>query len=531
MAEQPVDPRTLLQQVRSKDPMYGLCNARQITEEGCDWVKYACDPFHDLQLDNLKGFPDVATEPTVIVKVRQAIQVTAPPDQDQSKNWDCHIVLSPIDWAKPNGIGGTTAPDTGYNMTALHAPQGQATAVPPVGAGFLAPGGVSGQTHTGRLDGLLINSVPSDSNLGANMTYTPAHCPMTSAAGYQLQQINLDEFLDFDETDLGVYRLLYSGFEVVNTTAQIRKQGAVTVYEYGNSFETAQCHGDWEKIPTSTPYVSSECRATNVFRSPPNTLAEAKIMPGSHTWAAQEGCYCTAKFQTDNPFQGVTQRNYILQQNNPTAPSLSGYGQGGVGVYPYGSFASMGLISSEMENHTPATHFSRMSTTGAYFTGLSPETTFIITWRVGLERLPAANKPTFLALAQPSASYDPNALVLYNLICNSLPPGCPQGYNDAGRWFSMVSNVAKKVIPQAFPLVPAAQMMLGAMGRPGVAAAISTADKAARTIQAARQASKGAKPGSKPQNVPAIKNWGAPGQKGNKGVQQFSQMSGSGTGR
>lgn len=506
---------------RGKDPMHGLCESRQITPEACDWVKLAVDPFHDLQLDNLKGYPDLSTEPTVVVKVRQAIEISAPTTLAPGTNWDCHIVLSPIDWAKPNGtgVGGVD----GYNRIARSSPQGS-TVPPEIGAGVYSLGAGEGLQETARLDGLLINSVPAGSGLGpeSDKTFTPQHCPTVDAGGYHLQNINLDKYLDYDETDLGVYRLVYSGFEVVNTTAQISKQGACTVYEYGQSYEMATCR--------SGDFSEERSYPVNYFRSPPNTIAEAKIMPGAHTWAAQEGAYCVSKFQTENPFQAATQRNYIINQNNATAGPTSGYGQG-TGGFTQGSFASFGIDNSNYE-HTPASHFSRMNTTGAYFTGLSPETTLFVTWRVGIERLPAANKPTFLALASPSAAFDPAAIVLYNLICQHLPPGVPQGYNDAGKWFQMIANVARRVIPKAFPLVGAAQAILTSLGHVNTAktvgmmgeAALSAATRANARNTAAQKLQKAARGrnGSGGQKK-ATPNFGAPGAK-TRGVQSFSQM-------
>jgi hypothetical protein len=557
-------PQQLMAAVRSKDPMHGLCSSRQITDEGCDWLKFALDPFHDLQLDSLKGYPDVTTEPTVIVKVRQAIEISAPKDLPAG-NWDCHIALSPIDWARPNGFVTEVASGiNGYNAMAETYPQG-AGAGAPAGQinqiGDLAGGG-TGKGVTGRLDGLVINSVPAGASDGGDMTFTPGHMPLKAAAGYACENIVLDNYLDFDATDLGVYRLVYSGFEVVNTTAQIYKQGAVTVYEYGHSFENAQATVPWDKNAAAVPPASQtmfNSLATNQFRSPPNTIAEAKIMPGAHTWAAQDGCYCTSKFLGDNPFQGTTNRNYIIQQNQESAGVDSGYGNTQIGN-TVGSFVSPGFIGNINSQivgtlndqdyggkpgatAAPSTHFSRMSTAGAYFTGLSKETTLFVTWRVGLERLPAANKPTFLALAQPSATYDPQALLLYNLIANHLPPGCPQGWNDLGRWFNTIASIAKRVIPGAFPLVSTAQMILHGLGAVNHAKSLPDAVRgaqqayqlvrgngtpraAARVIQTAARAKQGNGRGKA-----AVQNFGHPQGNGGRrskqgrGVQQFAQMS------
>lgn len=558
-------PQQLVSAVRSKDPMHGLCSSRQITDEGCDWLKFALDPFHDLQLDNLRGYPDVNTEPTVIVKVRQAIELSAPAGLPANTNWDCHIVLSPIDWAKPNGnVTNVNTQDAGYNVAAQVHPQGKGAGYP---AGQIEQvGAASGNVNavTSRLDGLVINSVPAGLPNDGDMTFTPGHCPSVPAGGYSVENINLDKYLDYDTTDLGVYRLVYSGFEVVNTTAQIYKQGAVTVYEYGHSYENAQATIPFSEVADSTGQstVVPNSLATNQFRSPPNTIAEAKIMPGAHTWAAQDGCYCTAKFQGDNPFQSVTNRNYIIQQNNSKAGSASGYLK--TNANTVGSFISPGFLGPYVTptivgttnasyggnpgmTAAPATHFSRMTTAGAYFTGLSPQTTLFVTWRVGIERLPAANKPTFLALAQPSATFDPNALLLYNLIANHLPPGCPQGWNDLGKWFNTIANVAKRVIPAAFPLVSTAQMILNGLGAVQQAKALPDVVRGAQQVYALVRGGVGN--GGKPrvpaaqviqaaarrrlaqkQQKPALQNFGQPvmpggGRRRGNRVQQFSQMS------
>ena len=498
--------------VRAKDPMTELCKNRLITSEACDWVKSALDPFHDLQLDSLRGYPDVSTEPTVVVKVRQAATITAPAGLIPGEPWDCHIALSPIDFspALASPVRGARVTPFGVSNTGAEC------------AGLIDSFGFP---VTNRMDGLLINSVPSDSTNGRNMTFTPGHCPLTSTNGHQLQQINLDDYLDFDPTDLGVYRILYSGFEVVNSTAQIYKQGAVTVYEYGNSFEMgASLPAQTRTGDVSTKAVNPHSQPTTFFRSPPNTLAEAKIMPGSHSWAAQDGCYNTAKFQTTNNFQAMTRRQWAMCQNNSEAGSDSGYSPSQAD----GSFISdytLGLINIGTTTGAPEqlagpTHFSQMNTTGAYFTGLSAQTTLFVTWRVGIERLPAANKPAFLALSQPSASFDPNALVLYNLVANVLPPGCPQGYNDAGKWFRWISEAAQKSIPTVYPIVRTAAMLAQGMGRPiigGALAQLSQAMRPAAEAQAAMRLQNSVRKrqqSNKPKGKAAVANWSQPTPRG-----------------
>jgi len=516
---------------RSKDPMHGLCQERLITPEACDWCKYALDPFHDQRLENLRGYPDVASEPTVVVKIRQAMTISKPPGLPPGETWDCHVALTPVDFA-PNSknVGGRATP-FGEGAT----PSQAGLVQPDANAFFFTPPSIN-SVGVARFDGCVANSVPSSATNGGNLTFTPGHMPVIGNNGYECQNLSLDDYLDFESTDLGVYRLVYSGFEVVNTTAQIYKQGAVTVYEYGNSYETGASRGT-----VATPDISppgddlfaqvGNIAPTNYFRCPPNNLSEAKIMPGSHSWAAQDGSYNTAKFQTENPFQSVTSRPYVVTQNQTEALTDGGF----VSPIPIpgrsveantgGSIISdIALGWAGYTRELPATspgpaHFSRMNTTGAYYTGLSEQTTLFVTWRVGIERLPSANKPAFLALAQPSAAFDPNALVLYNMVANILPPGCPQGYNDAGEWFRWISDAARKSIPAVYPIVRTASLMANAMGRPimgsalnGLAATMKPVaeDMAARRIQSAAAKQRNAK------SKGSVKNWSKPTPSGGK---------------
>lgn len=477
---------------RASNPLVALSDSKQVSSDARDWLTAALDPFHDYEIQDLRGFPDISTEPTVVVKMQQSIDVGAPPGV--TGNWDAHIITSPIDYSAVNAQvaeGGKF----GYNLACVSEPRGGAAR----GAGYVSAYMQSNQGTTyvlplARMDGLLINTVASGLPNGGSDTFTPTHCMEYNAAVIshsQMQQINMDAFMDFNPTDLAIYRVVYSGFEVVNTTASLNSQGACTVYEYGHNY-APMCTQDASVPGQAQQYGHS---MANYFRSPPNNLAMAKVMPGAETWEARKGCYNVAKFQDMNPFTAVGRNEWVWQQNSSMRGQDSGYltpSFDNIGNFSAGSICSNGLGLDQgiedapfafPEGVTAGHHFSRMTTTGAYFTGLSNSTTLTITWRVGIERLPAANNPQMLALSSPSAPYDPDALALYALICTRLPPGCPQNYNDMGKWFRMISSVARDVIPTAFPLVGTAQMILEARGLPGASKALGAAAAFAQTPQ------------------------------------------------
>jgi hypothetical protein len=125
-----------------------------------------------------------------------------------------------------------------------------------------------------------------------------------------------------------------------------------------------------------------------------------------------------------------------------------------------------------------------------------------------------------LALAQPSATFDPNALVLYNLVANVLPPGCPQGYNDMGKWFRWISDAAQKAIPTVYPIVRTAALLANSMGRPMIGAGLTGLQQAMKPVaerQAANRLQQAVRNKQQRQRgKPAVNNWAKPSQGGNR---------------
>jgi hypothetical protein len=77
-------------------------------------------------------------------------------------------------------------------------------------------------------------------------------------------------------------------------------------------------------------------------------------------------------------------------------------------------------------------------TSGAYFTGLNPNSTLTINAKWILESAPTQESKQLVVLAQPSPAYDPVALEIYKEAARMLPPGVPVGDNKSGDFWDSV---------------------------------------------------------------------------------------------
>ncbi len=91
---------------------------------------------------------------------------------------------------------------------------------------------------------------------------------------------------------------------------------------------------------------------------------------------------------------------------------------------------------------------------GAIFTGLSFNTTLTLNLNVYYESFPSMSDPNILALAKPSAIYDPCALELYSRVLQELPVGVPVRENGLGDWFLNAASTAAKYLGPVISMMP-----------------------------------------------------------------------------
>lgn len=380
---------------------------KQLTKNGKDWLVVATDPFHDTEA-TCEGYPDVVSSRTIVQCVTQTINVETPLSNDD--NWDCHVFLFPStpSWDQGNGVD--VLPGAFYQTTV--SVDGSSTEISqlsllPIYAGYNVISCTNGADWT------------TATTTNGSSTHAVAW-PTTFGAGQ--------------------VRLISAGFEVVNTTAEINKQGSVTSYR--SPATTSPGLFDLAAEPSQRP-VYIEWKAL-----PPTTQPEAALFPSSKTWAAADGIYSIATMDTtQNPFRSpIPSWSGMIQ--TPTQSSLTA-GDPRLAYTPAWKF------STEFDYVAgPNCHAIDFDSHGCVFAGLSTGTTLQVTTRYFFERIPDQSDPNLLVLCKPSPAYDPLALEIYSHACSELPIAVKVDENPLGEWFEEVMNVVSSALPAIGGFLP-----------------------------------------------------------------------------
>jgi hypothetical protein len=217
------------------------------------------------------------------------------------------------------------------------------------------------------------------------------------------------------------YRVIACGLEIWNTTAPLYRQGNVIVWRQPRNVGESGIIAPYSAVPV---FGSTK---TFFLTNPPETASQALLLGGSKTWAAEKGAYCVgtlAQQEIDvyandfiNLYTGVTG----LSNGVTYFPAIALNG-----TYPY--------VSGAVQE----TAFNQF---GAYFTGLSAQTTLDVTLHYIVERFPPATSTDLVTMASNSCPYDPKALELYSKTVWHLPAGTWVEENGLGDWLSEVADV------------------------------------------------------------------------------------------
>lgn len=362
-----------------------------LSSDSSGWLLSCLDPYHDYQY-SVEGLPDERTAPSVVQIHNQSLTVTAPAAA-AGGNFDVNIVYTGLDCATTN------LPRSNNQLSgSVHAYQSNALLTPPQVGSLVIWAGAAGSTwSTGFLNGGEVQTA-----LGS-----------------------------FVGTDRG--RLIGVAFEVHNTTAEIYKQGSLTVAQLSDSVCDA---GTCLYIDGASSVQSLAVQADHLpVRA--STLGPLLSVPGSCTWPAADGVYAVPRMVN------VPREVHRMGSSANRVPII--YGTDGLlaSTEPTGFAQNVPIF--------PAAIPSGFTPVQVAMTGLSPQTTLTVTFRTIVEYFPALGSP-LMPLADPSPVYDPLVFGAYSAIIRDAPFAVPVGQNAAGDYFRKILKVAGNAMDLTSPM-------------------------------------------------------------------------------
>jgi len=228
-------------------------------------------------------------------------------------------------------------------------------------------------------------------------------------------------------------RLIAVAVEIHNTTAEINRQGSLTVGMLPPSSADVQSITPIDGA--GVPYYDKDFQAdsTTYF---PGVVGDLKSVPQSATWEARKGVYMIPRLSKADivPTTPTPNRGTICRWRDGTATS------GAAITVP--QFVEATLNMPYYQGFNPSS-FSPMC---AFLSGLSNATTLTVTFRCLVEYFPTVSSE-MISLTSPSASYDPKAMAAYSAICESAPCAVPVSMNAGGDYFRAILSTVSALGP------------------------------------------------------------------------------------
>jgi len=185
--------------------------------------------------------------------------------------------------------------------------------------------------------------------------------------------------------------------------------------------------------------------SSNLIRSaaPPETVADASIIPNAVTMDGKAGAYTVNHMtEDDSKYQAMTPCVRIFDHNVQGGTSLTSPNVFGSAFTYDGSTPGPGLFIPQ----------GAWDSTGIYFAGLAANSTLAVTVTRLVEFAPY-NNTAYSHLASPAAMSEGSVVSDYFNIARSLPTAVPFAENGFGDWWRRVVAIGQKVSKYLQPFV------------------------------------------------------------------------------
>lgn len=393
---------------RAKAVLRNLVANRQLTESGLKYLDVATDPFHDADF-SCDGFPDISPTKSLVQCVTKTFNVAS---SAGTNTWFCHVFFCPVtpSFCRQDGVD---YPDLYFSTVTA---DGTITQTLPPTKTVIKPGW---NVLTGVNDSDWYSTQATSSAAGV--------MPKTYCGG--------------------MWRLISTGCEVVNTTAPLYKSGAVTVVRS----PTNKAWGQFSSGVGAIREVWAE-----IAGMVPTSNADMALYPNAKTWSAADGVYMVGTLNdTEVPY--MTPFTSAAGMMFPMSTTEL------VDQDPYEGWFPRNVTDGRVMRES-ACRVLPFDSSNAWFSGLNKDSTLQVSVKYYFERNPTVQEQGILVLARNPCPYDPVALEIVSRAMAAMPCAVPVGENPLGEWFNDVLQAVETWAPRAGVALSAVHPAAGAVG-------------------------------------------------------------------
>lgn len=395
--------------------LYALANNSrcELTPDGANFIKQRFDPYHDTPMKPV-GYPDSYNGFTVsrCIKKTMTFTQTSGGAATQTTPWDAHVFMTPVCRPMPLQL---TNSRTG-NQYKFNA----AAALP---------------TH--KYGGLM---VVGNMASGTNFAYPTVNTP-TNGLG----------LLSLTNDDLkGNMRVTSMGFEVIDGTAALYRQGILTAYRQNQQQKEPVFMEGWADSGNVANKIQSDMATCEWLKFPPVNTADAMAIPNTKQWKVEEGAYVTADFHSDEcPMKGPVYTKPIFTQdgNAATISDVDGFWLEIETTVMEHTIPNLATTTFQSRCITP-NRILPVNQSGVILTGLNPQATITVNCIWYVECAPTSDDQELLSLCSESPQEDYFAKMIISRLRRDSPVAVKLRENYTGEWFfDGIRSVVNTVTP------------------------------------------------------------------------------------
>lgn len=402
-------------------------NIAALLPEGKQAIMQRFDPFHDLPSKSC-GYPDSYSGSTITRLIKKSVTFNSASGEGTPATgpWNFHVFNTPV-------------------LTPINCTSNTSTTSKGTIANFFKD-----DTPSINYGGLMV--VRSDTSEFQNLP--------DNNTGNFLAQLALDS-ADIDATS----RLIAQGWELRDNTANIVKQGMITVYRQNEPQLTDFFLKGYDAANnTSANKYFIEGNGI-MLKLPPSTVDDALLLQGSKQWLLKEGVYCVTTFHSEDIPMSVPEPGFICPidplYNIPVGVDVLssniirniGWTPNTTGFPTASDWVDVMTIPTTVPTIIkvlcpPQIKLAPINQSGAMCMGAPPDGSYTLTLNSYVEEAVGLENKPFVTLGTQSPVYSPLAIRAMSILTHDSPIAVKIDENYLGEWFiDGMADIAKSVAP------------------------------------------------------------------------------------